>query len=256
MTEKMPAIFVGHGSPMNAIEKNAYTDNWMQIAKQIGRPGAILSISAHWYTHGTKINDSVKPKMIYDMYGFPEALYQFVYEPLGSAQLARETAGLINRKVNFDQTWGIDHGTWSVLCHMYPEADIPVYQMSVDADIDARTQFEIGREIGRLRSKGVMIMGSGNVVHNLSRVDWEMEGGYPWAQEFDSYIRRNIEQRNFMDVINYKKAGPSSELAFFSPDHFAPLLYVLGASEDDNQLTVFNDSCTLGGLSMTGYLFG
>ena len=240
---------------MNAIERNAYTVNWAQIAEETGRPKAILSISAHWYTHGTKIDDSAKPKMIYDMYGFPEDLYHILYQPAGAAQLAHETARMINQKVTPDQTWGIDHGTWSVLCHMYPEADIPVYQMSVDADADVQTQFEIGREISKLRSKGVMILGSGNVVHNLSRIDWEMEGGYPWAQEFDSYIKNNIAQRNFQDVLNYKKAGPSSKIAFYSPDHFAPLLYVLGASEEDDQLTVFNDSCTMGGLSMTCYLF-
>ena len=256
MTNKMPVLFVGHGSPMNAIEDNSFTKNWEKIAAHIPKPEAILSVSAHWYTRGSKIMDTASPRQIYDMYGFPDALYRLVYNAQGAPELAHATKSLISKEVQIDNTWGIDHGTWSVLCRMYPQADIPVYQMSVDADIDVRTQFEIGREIGRLRSKGVMIMGSGNVVHNLSRVDWEMEGGYPWAQEFDSYIRRNIEQRNFMDVINYKKAGPSSELAIFSPDHFAPLLYVLGASEDDNQLTVFNDSCTLGGLSMTGYLFG
>ena len=255
MTEKMPAIFIGHGSPMNAIERNKYTDKWVQTAKEIGHPKAILSISAHWFTHGTKINDSVSPKVIYDMYGFPEALYQVVYQPAGAPELAHETMQMISQKVTPDQTWGIDHGTWSVLCRMYPQADIPVYQMSVDADADVRTQFAIGREIGKLRNQGVMIMGSGNVVHNLSRIDWNMEGGYPWAQEFDSYIKKNIVQKNYENVLNYKKAGDASELAFYSPDHFAPLIYVLGASEDADQLTVFNDSCIMGGLSMTCYLY-
>jgi 4,5-DOPA dioxygenase extradiol len=255
MSEKMPTIFIGHGSPMNAIENNSYTAMWTQIAKQMKRPEGILSISAHWFTHGTKITDAPRPKVIYDMYDFPEALYRVAYQPPGDMELAHETIKLISRQVTVDNTWGIDHGTWSVLCRMYPEADIPVYQMSVDADADAETQFEIGKEIKELRNRGVMILGSGNVVHNLSRVNWDMESGYPWAQEFDSYIKNGVIERNYKDVIDYKKAGSSAEMAFYTPDHFAPLLYVLGASQENDRLTVFNDSCTMGALSMTCYLF-
>lgn len=255
IAEKMPAIFIGHGSPMNAIENNSYTAMWTQVAKEMKRPEGILSISAHWFTHGTKITDAPRPKVIYDMYGFPEALYRIVYQPPGDMERAHETIQLISRQVTVDNTWGIDHGTWSVLCHMYPEADIPVYQMSVDADADAETQFEIGKEIKKLRNRGIMILGSGNVVHNLSQVNWNMEGGYQWAQEFDSYIKNSVTKRNYKDVIDYKKAGRSAEMAFYTPDHFAPLLYVLGASQENDRLTVFNDSCTMGALSMTCYLF-
>lgn len=251
----MPAIFMGHGSPMNAIENNSYTAKWTQVAKEIIRPNAILSISAHWFTHGTRITDASKPEVVYDMYGFPEALYRVAYQPPGAPKLAHETIQMISRQVNVDNTWGIDHGTWSVLSRMYPGADIPVFQMSVDADADVEAQFKIGKEIRELRNKGVMILGSGNVVHNLSRVDWNLEGGYQWAQDFDSYIKSNVMEKNYQDVINYKKAGHSAEMAFYTPDHFAPLLYVLGASQEDDQLTVFNDSCTMGSLSMTCYLF-
>lgn len=246
---------MGHGSPMNAIENNPYTAKWTQIAKEIKRPNAILSISAHWFTHGTRITDAPKPEVVYDMYGFPEALYRVAYQPPGAPKLAHETIHLISRQVTVDNTWGIDHGTWSVLSRMYPEADIPVFQMSVDADADAETQFIIGKEISDLRNKGVMILGSGNIVHNLSRVDWDMEGGYLWAQDFDSYIKNNVMEKSYKNVIDYKKAGHSAEMAFYTPDHFAPLLYVLGASQEDDRLTVFNDSCTMGSLSMTCYLF-
>lgn len=246
---------MGHGSPMNAIENNSYTAKWTQVAKEIKRPEAILSISAHWFTHGTKITDAPRPKVIYDMYGFPEALYRVAYQPPGATELAHKTIQRISSRVTVDNTWGIDHGTWSVLSRMYPEADIPVFQMSVDADADTETQFKIGKEIRGLRQEGVMILGSGNIVHNLSRVDWNMEGGYQWAQDFDSYIKSNVMEKNYQNVIDYKKAGHSAEMSFYTPDHFAPLLYVLGATQNDDQLTVFNDSCTMGSLSMTCYLF-
>lgn len=255
MSERMPAIFVGHGSPMNAIENNQYTEAWTKTAERIKKPAAILSVSAHWFTQGTKITDAPKPKVVYDMYGFPEALYRVVYQPDGMPALANETNQLIDRNVEIDNTWGIDHGTWSVLRRMYPKADIPVYQLSVDANADAQTHFRIGAEIKALREKGVMILGSGNIVHNLSQINWNMEDGYPWAQEFDTYIMDKVVGRQYHDVIDYKKAGRSAELAFYSPDHFNPLLYVLGTSQTDDRLTVFNNSCTMGALSMTCYLF-
>lgn len=255
MSERMPALFIGHGSPMNAIEDNGYTKAWEEVGKRIVKPDAILSISAHWYTKGTKITDDPKPKVIYDMYGFPDALYHVNYQPDGSPKLAHETVSLISREVKKDNSWGIDHGTWSVLCRMYPKADIPVFQLSVDADAGAETHFKIGRELTSLRDQGVMIFGSGNVVHNLSRVNWDMQDGYPWASEFDGYIKDKITAAQYDDVLNYSKAGPSAALAFPTPDHFDPLLYVLGASSKSDRLTVFNDSCTLGALSMTCYLF-
>lgn len=255
MSERMPALFVGHGSPMNAIEDNEYSNSWEEIGKHIAKPEAILSVSAHWFTKGTKITDAPKPKVVYDMYGFPDALYRINYQPNGSPELAHKTMSLISSEVKIDNSWGIDHGTWSVLCRMYPKADIPVFQLSVDENASAETHFNIGRELASLRDEGVMIFGSGNVVHNLSQVNWDMEGGYSWALEFDEYIKDKIISGQYDSVLDYSKAGSSAELAFHTPDHFNPLLYVLGASNKSDKLTVLNDSCTLGALSMTSYLF-
>lgn len=255
MTKIMPALFVGHGSPMNAIEDNLYSQKWKEIARNIPKPKAILAISAHWYTNGTKINDIESPKIIYDFYGFPDELYNVKYPVVGSSEFAHITRNSISKDVSIDNTWGIDHGTWSVLCWMYPEADIPVYQLSIDSSAPAETHYKLGREIRLLRENGVMILGSGNVVHNLSRVQWGMEGGYPWANQFDEYIKEKIVNRQHADVVHYHSAGDSSRLAFTTPDHFYPLLYVLGAAREEDEITIFNDSCTLGSLSMTSYLF-
>ncbi len=255
MPERMPALFIGHGSPMNAIETNEYAKAWEALGKQLTKPKAILSVSAHWFTKGTRITDAEKPRMVYDMYGFPDALYRVAYQPEGAPELARKAITLISKAVTVDNSWGIDHGTWSVLCRMFPDADIPVFQLSVDANADAQTHFQIGRELAPLREEGVMIFGSGNVVHNLSRVNWEMAGGYPWATAFDQYIKNQMVSGNYDGVLQYKKAGPSAAQAFYTPDHFNPLLYVLGAADEKDKLMVFNDSCTLGALSMTSYLF-
>jgi len=252
---KMPALFIGHGSPMNAIEDNSFTKNWAKIANEFPRPEAILSISAHWYTNGSRICDELHPKTIYDMYGFPPELYNLKYNASGAPELAHVTKSLISNNVQIDNSWGYDHGTWSVLCKMYPKADIPVFQLSVDSSASMEDHFRIGQEIRALREKGVLVFGSGNVVHNLAKVNWEMNGGYPWADEFDDYIKNKIIQRQYQDVIRYEKAGKSSEQAFTMPDHFDPLLYVLGASDDSDKLSIFNDSCTMGSLSMTSYLF-
>lgn len=252
---KMPTLFVGHGSPMNAIEDNEFTMNWEEIAKKIPKPKAILSVSAHWYTHGSRIMDSRQPEMIYDMYGFPDELYRIEYKAKGAPELSHLTKDLIKRDVQIDNSWGYDHGTWSVLSRMYPDADIPLYQLSVDANSGAETHFKIGQEISSLREKGVLILGSGNVVHNLSKINWNMEGGYPWAIDFDEYIKEKITQKQFQDVIDYKKAGDSSKIAFYTPDHFYPLLYVLGASSTNDQVKIFNDKCLMGSMSMTCYLF-
>jgi 4,5-DOPA dioxygenase extradiol len=253
--KRAPAIFIGHGSPMNAIEDNSFTKAWKSLAAELPRPEAILVVSAHWYTEGTRISDADRPKMVYDMYGFPEELYAVKYPAPGSPGMARAAKSLISRSVETDDGWGLDHGAWSVLKRMYPEADIPAFQLSVDMDADAETHFRIGVEIGALREKGVMILGSGNVVHNLARVSWEMEGGFSWAVDFDGYVKEKIGERRYRDVVDYASAGPSSRLAFTTPDHFYPLLYALGASREDDALTVVNDACVMGSLSMTCYAF-
>ncbi len=251
-----PVLFVGHGSPMNALDDNEYTRNWTAVAAKISKPRAILSISAHWYTHGSRINDTLQPQMIYDMYGFPPELYRLTYPAQGSPELARLTQQLITaNEVAVDNRWGYDHGTWSVLCRMYPEADIPVLQLSIDRDAPATAHFEIGRELHALRNQGVMIFASGNVVHNLAESDWGLAGGYPWAIEFDNYIKEQIQAKRYQNVIQYQTAGPAAKLAFPTPDHFYPLLYALGAVTATDRLSVFNDACTMGSMSMTSYLW-
>ena len=253
--EKMPTLFIGHGSPMNAIEDNKFVREWQSLTERLPKPKAILSISAHWYTNGTKIMDEESPKTIYDMYGFPDELYKIVYAAKGSPNLAKNTTNLISRPVETDNSWGYDHGTWSVLHRMYPNADIPLIQLSVDKDATMQEHYDIGRQLAKLREEGVLIFGSGNVTHNLRKVNWKMKGGYDWAKDFDDYIIEIIKSANYDNVINYKKEGTAADYAVPISDHFAPLLYVLGALEGSEKVSVFNDECILGSLSMTSYLF-
>lgn len=253
---KMPTVFIGHGSPMNAIEDNQFTRNWENIAKRLPKPKAILVVSAHWYTEKTKIQSNENPKMIYDMYGFPRELYEVVYPAEGAPELANQSQKMIMSKTYLDTSWGYDHGTWSVLRKMFPKADTPVFQISVDANAPAETHFNIGKDISELREQGVLILGSGNVVHNLRQIDWHLPGGYPLAQQFDNQIKSAILDRRFDDVINYKQYHEAAMLSVPTPDHFYPLLYVLGASSVDDTIEVFNDSCLMGSMSMTCYVLG
>jgi Uncharacterized conserved protein len=241
---------------MNAIEENQFTARWEALGERLPRPQAILSVSAHWFTPGSRIMDSPAPETIYDMYGFPDELYKIVYSAPGSPHFAQQAKKLIGRNVETDNTWGLDHGTWSVLRRIYPKADIPVFQLSVDRDAPFEDHFQIGRELRALREQGVLIFGSGNIVHNLARIHWNMEGGYPWAEDFDNYIKRNILDGNHRNVIHFEKAGTSASFAFTISDHFAPLLYVLGASDAEDTVSIFNDACVLGSISMTSYLLG
>jgi len=253
---KMPVLFVGHGSPMNAIEDNQYTRTWRSIAERIPKPDVILSLSAHWFTKGTRIMNQENPETIYDMYGFPEELYEVTYNTAGSPEKAKAAKDLISRETIFDNSWGIDHGTWSVLVHMYPERDISVFQISIDADASPEEHYQIGKELGALREQGVLIFGTGNVVHNLRLVDWhKVNKGFDWAYEFDEYICESILNKNYRNVLNYNELGNISRLAVPTPDHFYPLLYMLGASDEDDKISVYNKSCELGSLSMTAYLW-
>lgn len=255
--EHMPVLFVGHGSPMNAIEDNRFSAQWKKLAERIPRPEAILSVSAHWYTAGLRVSDDPAPRLIYDMYGFPKELYEVRYDAPGAPHFAGMTKQLLGVDVRVDDSWGLDHGTWSVLCHVYPQADIPVFQLSVDNRASAEEHYNTGRKLRALRDRGVLLFGSGNVVHNLSRVNWAMEDtGYPWAEEFDGYIKENVLSGNHDNIFHYRRAGDSSKYAFTYFDHFAPFLCALGASEPEDEITVFNEACVLGSLSMTSYLFG
>lgn len=252
--QRMPVLFVGHGSPMNAIEDNPFTRGWEDLAGQIPKPEAILSVSAHWTTRGTKTSDAPAPRQIYDMYGFPPELYELHYEPAGAPDRARQVQRLVP-EVAIDNGWGIDHGTWSVLCRMYPAQDRPVFQLSLARGVPAQQHFELGQKLRSLREQGVLILGSGNIVHNLGRVSWSLDGGFDWALEFDQYIETGIMERHFDAVIDYSRAGEIAQRAFNTTEHFDPLLYVLGATDETDSITVFNKACTLGSISMTSYLF-
>ncbi len=253
---RMPVIFIGHGSPMNAIDDNRFVRQWIRLGESLPRPSVIVSVSAHWFTNGTKIMTTEEPRMVYDMYGFPKELYEIKYSVKGSLKTADMIKKSISRNVDEDNSWGIDHGTWSVLCRMYPKADIPVVQLSVDANATTQEHYKMGQELKGLRDQGALLLGSGNIVHNLARVNWDMEeNGYSWAQNFDQYIHDSIMAYDHDAVIKYQLAGGSASLAVPSMDHFAPLFYVLGASETSDHVEVINKSCDLGSLSMTSYIW-
>ena len=253
---KMPVVFMGHGSPMNAIEDNDYSRTWRSIAERIPKPEVIISISAHWFTKGTKIMNEEAPRTIYDMYGFPKELYEVVYNSPGSPSVAKISKELISKKTEYDNSWGIDHGTWSVLVHMYPDREIPVFQISIDSDAPPEMHYKIGRELRSLREKGVLIFGTVNIVHNLRLVDWNMGNeGFDWAYEFDEYIHENIIKKNHNNILKFNEIGNIAKLAVPTPDHFYPLLYVVGASDEEDKVSIFNKSCELGSLTMTSYLW-
>jgi 4,5-DOPA dioxygenase extradiol len=254
--QKMPMLFAGHGSPMSAIENNEFTMAWERIGQALPRPKAILSISAHWTSRGLEVQPQEQPQQIYDMYGFPKALYDLKYPAKGSPELAAMVEQLVQTKpVQADTSWGIDHGTWAVLCKISPQADIPVVQLSIDLTASPAELYQIGKELQPLREQGILLFASGDVVHNLRRLDWERPNGFDWADAFDKHIRDNIVARNDEAVINYQAFGEAAQLSCPTPEHFYPLLYVLGAASPDDKITVFNDARTMGSLSMTGYLW-
>lgn len=253
--QRTPVLFVGHGSPMNAIENNPYTKTWQALGQALPRPKAILSVSAHWYTMSTLVSNVRENRTIYDMYGFPDALYRLSYPAKGAPETAARTAALLGGTAALSGDWGLDHGTWSVLTHMFPKADVPVFQLSVNRRLTMREHYALGQALLPLREEGVMIFASGNVVHNLSLVDWKNPNGFSWADAFDAYIRDAVLAREHEKVIDYLALGEPSRLSVPTMDHFAPLLYALGATQDDDTPSVFNDARTLGSLSMTGYRF-
>lgn len=249
----MPLVFVGHGSPLNAIQDNEFSQGWEKLGQRLPRPEAILAISAHYYTRGTYLNDAEKPTQIYDMYGFPKELYDIKYEPPGDKSLAQEASKLTAGKL--DHSFGIDHGVWSVLRRVFPKADIPIVEMSVDGTIAPKEMFDLGKKLKPLRSEGVLIFGTGSIVHNLSLVNWDMDGGYPWAVNFQSRVTKAVKEKDYSSLINYRKIQDAGK-AFTTVDHYAPLLYVLGAADEKDKIEIFNDKQTLGSISMTSYLVG
>lgn len=251
---RMPTIFIGHGSPMNAIEENEFNQTWRKIGQSIPRPKAILSISAHWETHESAITGSLTPQTIHDFMGFPPELFEASYPAPGSLELV----DLVKQQlpdVNIDQQWGLDHGTWSVLLPMYPSADIPVVQLSLNRSLDLEEHYAIGRALQPLRDEGVLILGSGNLVHNL-RLAVYQEAAFDWAVEYDAQAKDWITAGNHEEIIHYQKFGKSAELAVNSEEHYLPLLYVLGASEKQEPIEFFCEKVTMGSISMRCVQFG
>ncbi len=255
-TGKMPVLFLGHGSPMNAIEENEFVDGFRKIGKEIVKPDAVLCISAHWETRGTFVTSTSKPSTIHDFGGFPRKLYEVQYPAPGSPALAEETKSLITEpKIGLDQNRGLDHGAWSVIKHLYPDADVPVIQMSIDFTKTPQYHYELAKQLSVLRNKGVLIIGSGNMVHNLGMVAWESLGGKPFA--YDWAIEANEKMKNYIlsddhnNLINYKSQGKSFELAVPTPEHYLPLIYALALKDKNDRISLFNDKPVAGSLTMT-----
>ena len=252
----MPVFFVGHGSPMNAIEENEFVREWIEIGKVLPRPNAILCISAHWETRGTFVTAMEKPTTIHDFGGFPKALFDVQYPAPGSPELARETKRIITKtEVGLDEKWGLDHGTWTVIKHLYPKADVPVIQLSLDYYQTPQHHYDLAKELASLRSKGVLIIGSGNMVHNLGMVDWGKLNtdnfGYDWAHEAREKMKDYIVNGDHQALINYKSQGSAFKLSIPTPEHFLPLLYALALKEEGEDVSFFNDKTVAGSLAMT-----
>lgn len=251
----MPVLFVGHGSPMNIIEDNQFTQGWRQITSQIPTPDAILCISAHWETNGTSVLSTEFPHTIHDFYGFPKALYEITYPAKGSLDLVNQVISLLGENTRKDSTWGFDHGAWCVLHTMYPKANIPTIQLSIDQNATPEELFQIGKKLKFLRDQNILILGSGNVVHNLRMLDFSVDGGFDWAYEFDHFIETSIKKREYRQIIAHRDLGLISKYSIPTTEHFNPLLFVLGAADSFDQVTVFNRAFMAGSLSMTSYLF-
>lgn len=255
--ERMPALFVGHGSPMNAIEDNEFRRGWAEIASAIPRPKAILCVSAHWETRGVGLTAAERPETIHDFYGFPDELYAVRYPAPGDPALARETADLIrSAAAGLDVERGLDHGAWSVLTAMYPEADVPVVQLSLDTEGPPAFHYGLGRELAPLRDRGVLVLGSGNMVHNLGRIDFRRADGAEWAVRFDATLKERIRTRDHDALVRYGELGPDARLAVPTPEHFLPLLYVLALQEPAETPTFFNEATLMGSISMTSVAVG
>lgn len=254
----MPALFVGHGSPMNAIEYNEFAIGWKNITGNIPTPTAILCISAHWETRGTYVTAMERPRTIHDFYGFPKALFDVEYPAPGSPALAALTMQSIqSENVQADHQWGLDHGCWSILNHMYPDAAIPVVQLSMNQLQKPEWHYVLARELSDLRNKGVLIVGSGNMVHNLGIMNWHTpETGYDWAVEANENFKDLITKGDHQQLAAYHSLGRAVQQSVPTPEHFLPLLYLLGLKNDADNLQFFNDKTIYGSISMTSVLIG
>ena len=259
-TGRMPVLFLGHGSPMNAIAENEFVSGFRNVATEIPRPNAILCISAHWETKGTFVTAMQKPPTIHDFGDFPKELFEVQYPAAGSPVLAQETKSLVNKtEVGLDNKWGLDHGAWSVIKHLYPHADIPVIQMSIDYSQTPQYHYELAQQIRSLREKGVLIIGSGNMVHNLRLVAWKQLNenfGFDWAIEASEKMKKHILSGDFEPLINFRSQGRAFDLAIPTPEHYLPLLYSLALKDDKDHVSLFNDKAVAGSLTMTSLKIG
>lgn len=253
MSETLPAVFFGHGNPMNALQENAYTEGWRRVGQLIPRPRAILSISAHWFIPRTAVTTAARPRTIHDFGGFPQALFEVEYPAPGHEVLAQSVRQLMRPDaVEFDDHWGLDHGSWSVLRHVYPEANIPIVQLSINESHPARWHFDLGRRLAPLREEGVLIMGSGNLVHNLHTYAWgkHVQDPYDWAVRFEGAARAWMDAGDWSPLVNYEQAGKDAQLSAPTPEHFLPLLYVLGSAKEDDEVSYPVEGFDGGSISM------
>ena len=258
--ELAPLFFIGHGSPMNGIEDNTFSNNWELIGKNIEPPAAVLVVSAHWLSRGTYVTAMENPKTIHDFGGFPEALYAVEYPSPGKPELAKEIQAIVSKtNVGLDHDWGLDHGAWTVVRHIFPDANIPVLQLSIDYHKPPQYHYELAKQLQSLRRKGVMIIGSGNIIHNLRLVDWQKLGaenyGYDWAIELNELFKNKIQHHEHAVLIDYTNLSKAASLAVPTPDHYYPLLYTLALQDNKEEPVFFNDALVGGSLNMTSVLY-
>ncbi|OOG17294.1 4,5-DOPA dioxygenase extradiol [Sphingobacterium sp. CZ-UAM] len=260
-TDKFPVLFLGHGSPMNAIEENEFVQGFRKIGQTFEKPKAILVISAHWETRGTFVTAMEHPATIHDFGGFPQALFDVQYPAPGSPTLAHETQRIVTKtEIHLDDKWGLDHGSWSVVKHLYPHADVPIIQMSIDYTQPASYHYEIAQQLAELRKKGVLIIGSGNMVHNLRMVAWDKLNttgyAYEWATVANDKMKKFILDGNHQALIDFRQQGKEFDLAIPTPEHYLPLIYTLALQEKNEDILLFNDNAVAGSLTMTSLKIG
>ncbi len=252
--DKMPVLFVGHGNPMNALYENDITKGWRNMAGDL-QPRAILCISAHWETRGTYVTMAPNPRTIHDFGGFPKALFDVQYPAPGAPEVAREVIDVVtSRSVEEDHEWGLDHGTWSVLIKMFPEADVPVFQMSLDHYIGPREHFELGEQLSKLRRRGVLIVGSGNIVHNLGMAKWDSNEPYDWAVSFDQKVKEKIEGGDLKSLADIGRMGREAQLSIPTAEHYLPMMYTLGLKDEQDEVRFFNEQIDMGSMSMRSFV--
>ncbi len=256
-TEPMPVLFVGHGNPMNAITDNEFSRGWREVGKSLPKPGAVLCVSAHWETKGTYVTAMQKPPTIHDFGGFPPELYEVQYPAPGSPGLANETKQSVrSADVGLDFEWGLDHGCWSVLRHVFPGGDVPVIELSIDSTKPPRWHYDLAKELALFRKKGVLIAGSGNIVHNLRMIDWRATEGFDWARQANETLKDLIAGGDGERLIDYRSLGREVQMGVPTPEHYIPLLYAMGLREEGEAVSFFNDRTELGAISMTSFRVG